>query len=134
MNRHPYLKAYMAGALLPTWFLMAILAAFVLARLIAHWPVPIERAIVFPMAVVPNLWGLWNVLYTALRLRRFLSLGAHGALLPLLLLPAGLGLAQILDLPFVTPGGAALVLPAAVALYYLLWKHVVAFFNEVAGV
>jgi hypothetical protein len=28
-------------------------------------PVPIERVIVFPMAVVPNLWGAWNVLRVA---------------------------------------------------------------------
>ena len=133
MNRHPYLKAYMAGALLPTWFLMALLALFVMARLIGHWAVPIERAIVFPMAVVPNLWGLWNVLYSALGLRRVLPLGAHGALLPILLLPAGMWLARLLDLPFVSLRGAALVFPVAVAMYYLIWKHVVGFFNEVVG-
>ena len=30
---------------------------------------PLERALIFPMAVVPNVWGLWNVLYLALRHR-----------------------------------------------------------------
>jgi hypothetical protein len=23
---------------------------------------PLERALLFPMAVVPNVWGLWNML------------------------------------------------------------------------
>ena len=65
MNRHPYLRAYMAGVLLPTWFLLIALAGFVAGRLVFQIPIPIERIIVFPMAVVPNLWGLWNLVYIA---------------------------------------------------------------------
>jgi hypothetical protein len=28
---------------------------------------PLERGLVFPMAVVPNIWGFWNMLYLAVR-------------------------------------------------------------------
>jgi RNA polymerase sigma-70 factor (ECF subfamily) len=33
-------------------------------------PIPIERVIVFPMALIPNLWGFWNMLYVWLRQHR----------------------------------------------------------------
>ena len=134
MNRHPYLKAYMAGVLVPTWFLLVILAGFITVHHVWHWPIPVERAIVFPMAIVPNLWGLWNLLYVALRLRRFVPLGVFGALLPLLLMPSGLWLARLLEIPFVTAATGLIVLPVGLVVYYLAWRHAVAFFNDVVGV
>ena len=82
MNAHPYARAYMAGVTVPTMFLLVILAVFVLARLILQIPVPLERIIVFPMAVVPNVFGLWNMLYLRLRQTRQIPIGAWGALLP----------------------------------------------------
>ena len=133
MNSHPYLRAYMAGIALPQFFMLFILAAFVLGRFVYDIPVPIERGIAFPMAVVPNLWGVWNILYTARHGRRW-SLGVHGAVLPLLLMPAGLLLAKHLGISFVTPSLAATFAPVGVAAYYLLWKYIVGFLNETLGV
>jgi hypothetical protein len=42
-------------------------------------PAGLERAIAFPMAVVPNLWGIWNALYLALGSRGRISIGIFGA-------------------------------------------------------
>lgn len=133
MNRHSYLRAYMAGVLVPTWFLLFILISFILARFVYGLPIPIERAAVFPMAIVPNLWGLWNLLYTAFELHRRMSLGWFGAILPALLMPAGVALAHALDIPFVSFTRAAVVLPVGMAVYYLVWKHFVGFLNRVVG-
>src|SRR4051812_23318200 len=102
MRAHPYLRAYMAGVLLPTWVLLLILAAYLIADAAGHVPVGLERAIVFPMAVVPNTWGVWNLLFVAMGLRRRLSIGVFGALLPLALVPAGVALAAALHLRFYT--------------------------------
>ena len=131
MKDHPYLRAYMAGVLLPSWFLLLVLAAFLFSHFTQLGPARLESAIVFPMAIVPNLWGLWNVLYTSLRLRGRVSIGAFGSLLPLILVPAGVALASVLDLGFYTVQQAAVILPIAMAIYYLAWKYAVAFFNRV---
>lgn len=133
MNRHPYLRAYMAGVLLPSWALLIVLAGFVTGRLIYEIPVPIERVIVFPMAAIPNLWGLWNVLYVATSIQHRVSVGAWGALLPLILVPSGLVLERLLDLSLFTPLEALAAAPVIAAVYYLFWKHVVSFFNNVVG-
>ncbi len=130
MNSHPYLRAYMAGIVLPTLFLLVAMTAFVIARFVLNVPIPIERAIVFPMAVVPNVWGLWNMLYLALRSKRRLPIGMHGAILPLILLPAGMLLALALQIPFAIPALALGALPFALVVYYLLW-NVVGYFNSV---
>ena len=70
MKDHPYLRAYMAGVLLPSWLLLLALAVFLLSHFTQQVPAQLQRAFVFPMAIVPNLWGLWNVLYTLPGLRR----------------------------------------------------------------
>jgi hypothetical protein len=131
MKSHPYLRAYMAGVLLPSWFLLLVLAAYLLIHFTGRGPAGMGSAIVFPMAIVPNLWGLWNLLYTSLGLRRRVSIGAFGSLLPLILVPAGVELASVLDLSFYTLRQAAAILPMAMAIYYLAWKYAVAFFNRV---
>ena len=131
MKSHPYLRAYMAGVLLPSWVLLLVLVIFLLTHFTQRVPAGFEGAIVFPMAIVPNLWGLWNVLYTRLELRGRISLGAFGSLLPLILVPAGLGLASVLDLGFYTVRMGVLILPVATILYYLAWKYAVAFFNRI---
>ena len=66
---HPYLRAYMAGIVVPTAFLLVGMTAFTLARFVFEVPVPIERVVVFPMALIPNLFGVWNMLYVGLRSR-----------------------------------------------------------------
>ncbi len=136
MKPHPYLRAYMAGIVIPTAFLLVILTGFTLARYACDIPTPIERVIVFPMAVVPNVWGAWNMLWVLLRRRRALPLGAHGAVLPLLLAPTGYAVARAVDFAIPAPvvAAAPFALPAALALYYLVWKHLVGFFNELLGI
>ena len=133
MNKHPYLRAYLAGIAVPTPILLIAMTGYTVFRLIYHFPVPVERFIVFPMAVVPNAWGLWNVLFIAWRRRVPLSLGLHGALLPILLGPLGL-LASAL-LKFSIPGFAAhafpVLAPVALIVYYFAWKYFVGFLNRV---
>jgi len=63
MNTHPYLRAYLAGVFVPTLVLPMMLAGFITVRLVLALPIPIERFVVFPMALVPTLWGLWNMLW-----------------------------------------------------------------------
>jgi len=135
MNQHTYLRAYLAGIAVPTPFLIIIVTGYTLFRYVYNFPVPLERFIVFPMAVVPNLWGLWNVLFIALRRRSPLSLGLHGALLPILLGPLGMLLTSLLN--FTIPTFASHIFPVAapVALivYYLAWKYLVGFLNHALG-
>lgn len=147
MNNHPYLRAYMAGISVPTPLLLIMLTVFIIARLVYHVTVPIERVIIFPMAVVPNLFGLWNMLHLASRSSTHLPLGIHGAILPFLLFPAGFLLARCFGFIEATGhsliyfGGLevsyaveALILAVAVVIYYLLWKYLVGFFNQVLGI
>jgi hypothetical protein len=133
MNSHPYLRAYMAGTCLPTIFLLCAMTAFIFARFVYNIPIPIERAIAFPMAVVPNAWGVWNMLYVALRSHRW-PLALHGALLPVVLIPLGVTLARLLDIEIITAGAVAVFAPIALIIYYLAWKYLVGYFNRVLGI
>jgi hypothetical protein len=136
MNRHTYLRAYMAGITVPTVVLLAAATAFCFWRYVYNFPAPIERVIIFPMAVVPNLWGLWNILYVAVRERTHLSIGFHGALLPLLLGPLGILMTHILDfsIPHIDVRFFPIVAPIALIAYYLAWKYLVGFLNGVLGI
>jgi hypothetical protein len=135
MNQHPYLRAYMAGVVVPTIFLLVGATVFAIARHVYNFPVPVERIIVFPMAVVPNAWGLWNVLFVAWRSRLQIPIGLHGALLPFLLVPLGIVLTSILN--FSIPGFATHILPIAAPLalivYYLAWKYLVGSLNRIVN-
>ena len=130
MNQHRYLRAYMAGSVLPTMFLLVAMVAFTMIRYVYDVPIPIERVIVFPMALIPNLWGLWNMLYVWLRGHRHVPMGLHGALLVVLIVPIGFSLAKLLGfaLPYRFLG--VLGPMAALVAYYLLWKYVVNILNE----
>src|SRR5260370_5864817 len=99
MNQHIYLRAYLAGIAVPTVFLLVVMTDYCVLRFVYDFPVPVERVIVFPMAVVPNLWGLWNVVFIALRSRLPLHPGLHGALLPILLAPLVIAFAGIMHFP-----------------------------------
>jgi hypothetical protein len=147
MNTHPWLRAYLAGIFVPTLVLPLILANFIVVRLVLALPVPIERFIIFPMAVVPSLFGLWNMLYLWLHQRSHLSIGMHGAILPFVVAPIGALIAshlgmfeigahgvvwfQICQVPYAL---IAMVFLAAVAGYYLVWKYIVGFLNRVLGI
>jgi hypothetical protein len=136
MNQHTYLRAYMAGITVPTIFLLLAATGFCVARYVYNVPVPLERVIVFPMAGVPNLWGLWNMLFVALPVGKRLGIGFHGALLPLALIPMGILLAGLLN--FSVPGFGVRLLPVAVVValtvYYLAWKYLVGSLNGILGV
>ena len=147
MNNHPYLRAYMAGISVPTPFLLVALTSFSIARFVYNVPIPVERVIVFPMAIIPNLFGLWNVLHLVSRSRTHLPLGIHGAILPFILAPAGfllgrgLGFLKATDYGFSYFGVVhvqyvyvAVVFLVVLIVYYLVWKYLVGFFNRVAGI
>jgi hypothetical protein len=133
MNAHPYLRAYMAGICLPTILLLIAMTAFTLARFVYNVPIPIERIIVFPMAVVPNAWGAWNMFYLRCGSHRW-PLELHGALLPVLLIPLGVALARLLDIEIITAGVVAVFAPIAIIIYYLAWKYLVGYFNRALGI
>ena len=114
MNKHRFLRAYLAGICIPTIFLLVVATGFTFLRYVYNVPVPIERVIVFPMAVVPNLWGLWNILFLVWHERLHLSLGLHGALLPFLLGPLGMIATSLLN--FSIPAFASHVFPLAAPL------------------
>jgi hypothetical protein len=136
MNRHTYLRAYMAGITVPTIFLLLVATGFCIARYVCNIPVPIERVIVFPMAVVPNLWGLWNILFVASHERTHMPVGFYGAALPILLAPLGYALTRILDFPIPHVVMQAFPVGFVIALiaYYLAWKYLVGSLNEVLGI
>ena len=147
MNTHPYLRAYMAGITVPSMVLLIVLSGFLTARYAYHVPIPIERAIVFPMALVPNIFGVWNIFYLWLRPRRHLPIGLHGAILPFILAPTGFVLGTYLGFLSATAEGLvwfgqihvpyhyfAVGFCFALIAYYLVWKYLVGFFNEVLGI
>jgi hypothetical protein len=147
MNPHPYLRAYLAGVFVTTLILPVMLTAFIVIRLVLQVPVPIERGLIFPMSLVPAVWGLWNMLWLASRERTHLAVGVHGAVLPFLLLPVGATFAHsygvltlgatsatwfnALSFPYAL---IAAVFCCGVAAYYLVWKYIVGFINRTLGI
>jgi len=143
MKTHPFVRAYMAGIAVPTCMLIIILTVYaynrfyfeVSSQFVIPLPgAPLDRAIVFPMAVVPNLWGAWNILYLAIRSRLRWSLGVHGAVLPLLLMPLGVALARSLDVFELNWELVLPMVPVGMTVYYLAWKYLVGFLNQEVGI
>jgi hypothetical protein len=142
MKNHPYLRAYLAGVCVPT-LVLPLLLTFVVIRLLAKVPVPVEQILVFPIAAVPLLWGLWNVLWVWSSPRIHQPIGLHGAVLPLLLMPIGATLATCLGVLELGGHGVtwfrlvsvpySLIAPVflgALAGYYLVWKYIVGLLNR----
>ena len=143
MHTHPYLRAYTAGIVVPTVLLPVLVAIDAYQQyyfevsnqfVIPLASSPLDRAILFPMAVVPNAWGVWNMLYQWLRRRVPLSLGAFGALLVVVLIPGGIALAGAVDAFTIQWRFALPMLPIGGVLYYLAWKYCVGFLNEELGI
>jgi hypothetical protein len=147
MNPHPYLRAFLAGIFAPTLIMPVLLTVFIVVRLVLQFPVPIERGIVFPLALAPSLWGIWNMLGQTPAIRGRMPLGVFGMLLPPLIAPCGaligacsgvftLGSTGIVwfevwHIPYVLIACGFCV---AVAAYYLAWKYIVAFLNRTLGI
>lgn len=144
---HKYLRAYMAGIVVPTIAVAFALVVFFVARYVFLVPIPVEKVIIFPMALVPTLFGLWNMLYTRVRGRHHVPLGLHGALLPVVLIPLGMAGAVALGFLAFSSSGVlwfgtitvpyTLLIPwlgAVVIGYYLVWKYLVGFCNRVLGI
>src|ERR1700694_5902638 len=147
MNTHPYLRAFLAGVFVPTLVLPVMLSGFIVLRLGMHVQVPVERGIVFPMALVPSLFGLWNMLWLGSHLRTHLPIGFHGALLPIFMAPVGALVASCLgilalgrtgatwfqsfEVPYVMIAAAFLTV---LCVYYLVWKYIVGFVNRTLGI
>jgi hypothetical protein len=147
MNNHRYLRAYMAGISVPTPLLLVALTLFGIARFVYDVPIPVERVIIFPMAIIPNLFGVWNAAYLVSRSRMHLPLGIHGAILPFILAPTGFFLGRSLGFLRTTGNGftyfgvvdvhyahVALLFPVVLIVYYLVWKYLIGFCNQVAGI
>lgn len=143
MRAHPYLRAYMAGIVVPTLFLLVVAAVDAYQKyyfevsnqfVIPLASRPLDRALLFPMAVVPNAWGLWNMLYLRARSRLPVSLGVFGALLVVLLIPGGIGIGRLFDTFVIQWRFALPMFPVGMAVYYLAWKYGVAFLNQEMGI
>src|SRR5437899_5681279 len=144
MNTHPYLRAYMAGIAAPSVALLIALTTFILTRLVFHVPIPIERVIIFPMAVIPSAFGVWNIVYVWSRPHRGWPIGFHGALLPFI--SVGLGSVYTIYGGFLTAGPQgvtwfeAISVPysllviwflGAMGVYYFVWKYVIGVIEQV---
>ena len=137
MTTHPYLRAYMAGVTVPSVFLLLVFVVFGVIRLAYNPEFPIERVLVFPLALVPAIWGVWNMVYLALHTRRYLPLGCHGALVPVFLVPVALLSAKAFGVDFALAASwhiVILTVPLLMIVYYLVWKFLVGFLNELLGI
>ena len=147
MNTHPYLRAFLAGVFVPTILLPGLLLLFLIVHYAWQPEFPVERGLVFPMSLIPVAWGLWNILWKWSHASTHLSVGAHGAILPVLLLPAGALLGTALGILHLGSGNAtwfeavqvpyawvAVLFAAALSAYYLVWKYVVGFVNRTLGI
>lgn len=136
MKTYPYLRAYMAGITIPTILLILFLIVFLFTRRTYIDPIPIERLIVFPLTIVPNLWGIWNMAYVRLRRNRYMSIGFHGALLAFVQAAIAFGITRLIgvEIPPLVASAFPFGFPVLVIVFFLVWKHVVAFFNAVLGI
>ncbi len=136
MTHHPYLRAYMAGIAVPTPLLLVGMTVFCVLRFVYNVPVPIERVIVFPLAIVPNLWGLWNMLFLRLHSRRPYAIGLHGLILPFIIAPLGFTIMRVVGFQFPEHFLSVLpiVFPGGLIFYYLAWKYLVGFLNGLLGI
>ena len=124
----------MAGITVPALFLLVGVSAFTFARFYYDLPLQIERVVVYPMALIPNMWGVWNMLYAWLSRQRRIPIGIYGAVLVLVIVPIGLSIGKLLGFRIPTQGPPLLAPVALLTIYYLVWKYIVSFLNRVVGV
>jgi disulfide bond formation protein DsbB len=127
----------MAGVTVPSVFLLLVFAVLCVVRLAYNPEFPIERILVFPLALVPAIWGVWNMVYLAMHTRRYMPLGCHGALVPVFLVPVALWNARAFGVELTLAASWHIVivaLPLLMIIYYLVWKFLVGFLNELLGI
>lgn len=95
---------------------------------------PLDRAFLFPMAIVPNAWGLWNMLYLAVHSRVRVPVGIFGSLLVLILVPGGVALTRLFDAFSIQMDLAVPMVPIGMGVYYLVWKYAVGPLNAEMGI
>ena len=143
MRPRPYLRAYMAGIVVPTLFLLVVVVFQAFQRVYFEVPsqfvlgfpaLPLDRALFFPMAIVPNAWGLWNMLYLAVGSRSKLPLGIFGALLVPILVPGGVALTRLFGSFTIQMDLALPMIPIGMLVYYLAWKYGVGPLNAEMGI
>lgn len=146
MNRHLYLRAYMAGVAVPTVLLLIGFSVSMIAHSMYHELVPIDCLWIFPLAIVPNAFGFWNMLYVALRPHWHTPIGLHGAVLPFFIAPIGYTIMSSLgyirwtrfgimvDAQYISTPVLCVFPLIGIAGYYLLWKYAVGFLNRVQGI
>src|SRR5262245_30683902 len=131
MRSYRYVRAYLAGIALPT--LVVCAAGSITVVFFDRLEPAIQRALFRPIAAIPVLWGIWNVVWVALGPRRRLQIGWHGAILAALLIGVGVLLAGRLDVSEVTPlRGSMVLIPTGVP-YYVLWRYGVSLLNSLVG-
>ena len=131
MRSYRYVRAYLAGIALPT--LVVCAAGSIAVVFFDRLEPAVQRALFLPIAAIPVLWGLWNVVWVALGPHRRVPIGWHGAILAALLIAVGVLLAARLDVSQVTPQrGSTVLVPTGVA-YYVLWRYGVSFLNSLVG-
>jgi hypothetical protein len=101
MRSHPYVRAYLAGIALPT--LVVCAAGSITVVFFDRLEPAVQRAMFLPIAAIPVLWGLWNVVWVALGPPRRVQIGWHGAILAALVIGVGVLLAGRLNVSDVTP-------------------------------
>jgi len=130
---HPYLRAYLAGIALPTMVIPLVILVLAIAGPTSH-DFHIEDVVIFPIGLVPNAWGLWNMLYVWIRRRRQINAGIYGALLVAVIVPLAFGVQFALGKFLWTPELFTIGFPVALIAYYLAWKVVVSRINDILGV
>ncbi len=136
MRTHPYLRAYMAGVVVPSTFMLLAPAIFLWnggfppAGSTTYSFASLTQLAIFPGAFVPNLWGLWNMLHLRIRDRLRIPHAVFGALIPLILGP----FVRMMLPTLLNTNDVLLVLPFAIAVYYLVWKFAVGFLNREMGI
>ena len=125
----------MAGIVPPTALSLLVYVLMTLGRsLFSFQPPAVESFIVFPLVVIPNLWGIWNGIRATMRRR--LPLAVHGALLPIINFGLGYVLMRTADYvpsaQMMRFGPVSLLM--TMAFYYLTWKFAVGFLNTLVDV
>jgi hypothetical protein len=132
----------MAGIAAPTAFLLILVC---IEQLTHSIPRQEESFLWFPLAVVPNAFGVWNILYVLLRPHWHHPIGLHGVALLFFIAPIGLAFASMqgvvrFEAKALVEFGGTIRLPysyliflpfVGMAVYYLIWKYAVGYLNRV---